>query len=291
MNPRMVVVYRDSEYTQLLNTHGTHGAAAFFLKSRDQDIETVQRRHHLQERALEAVSGLTPRSWRRSRVRRAELDRFLFEPDDVIVAVGQDGLVANTAKYLEAQPVIGVNPDPTRFDGVLVRHSVDGFGHALEQASMGRVQQRTMVEASTDDGQRLLALNEIFLGQRNHQSARYQVCWGECTELQSSSGLIVATGTGSTGWARSIHLSRGSGLDLPAPDAPELVFFVREAFPSRATGTSVVEGSIADGDALTVTSRMDGGVLFGDGLEGDCINLRWSQEVTIRRAARSLHLV
>jgi len=291
VNPRMVVVYRDSEYTELLNTHSTHGAAAFFLKSRDQDIDTVLGRHHLQERALEAVSGLTPRSWRRARVRRAELDRFLFGPDDLIVAVGQDGLVANTAKYLEAQPVIGVNPDPTRFDGVLVRHSVDGFGHALQEALIGRVQRRTMVEARTDDGQTLLALNEIFLGQRTHQSARYQICWDGCRELQSSSGLIVATGTGSTGWARSIHQSRRCELPLPTPDAPELVFFVREAFPSRATGTALVEGRIGDGDALTVTSHMDDGVLFGDGLETDCITLRWSQEVRIRRSERALHLV
>jgi hypothetical protein len=36
------------------------------------------------------------------------------------VARGQDGLAANTLKYLKnAQPVIGVNPDPGRWDGVL----------------------------------------------------------------------------------------------------------------------------------------------------------------------------
>jgi len=60
------------------------------------------------------VLGAIPSDWRRARVDRADLDRFLFEPEDVVVAVGQDGLVANVAKYLTGQPVIGCNPDPKR---------------------------------------------------------------------------------------------------------------------------------------------------------------------------------
>ncbi len=43
---------------------------------------------------------------------RPELNRFLFEPEDVVIAVGQDGLVANVAKYLSGQMVVGVNPLP-----------------------------------------------------------------------------------------------------------------------------------------------------------------------------------
>ena len=41
---------------------------------------------------------------------RGDLDRFLFEPDDLVVIVGQDGLVANVSKYLDGQPVVGINP-------------------------------------------------------------------------------------------------------------------------------------------------------------------------------------
>lgn len=31
---------------------------------------------------------------------------------DIVVVIGQDGLVANTLKYLDGQPVIAINPDP-----------------------------------------------------------------------------------------------------------------------------------------------------------------------------------
>ncbi len=38
------------------------------------------------------------------------------------MVVGQDGLVANVAKYVQAQPVIGVDPLPGANAGVLVAH-------------------------------------------------------------------------------------------------------------------------------------------------------------------------
>ena len=71
-----------------------------------------------------------PADWRQALVRRADLDRFLFGPEDVVVAVGQDGLVANVAKYLDGQPVLGVNPAPDLYDGVLVRVPLGAPGRA-----------------------------------------------------------------------------------------------------------------------------------------------------------------
>lgn len=293
MEPRVVVVRRSTEYEELLHTHSTHGQAAFFLRSRGQDIETVVERQRRQDEALAAVLSAVPDAWRRARVHRRDLDRFLFEPGDLVVAVGQDGLVANVAKYLEGQPVIGINPDPDQYDGVLVRHAPGEARDLLLRASASELELelRTMVEARTDDGQVLRALNEVFIGHRTHQSARYTLHVGEAWERHSSSGLIVATGTGSTGWARSVHGCHRSPLELPTPTDPELVFFVREAFPSGRTGTSLTEGRVDVSDSLRVRSEMNaGGVLFGDGIEEDRIELVWAREVTVRRAERALCL-
>ena len=69
-----------------------------------------------------AVSSAIPADWRRGMVERADLPRFLFGPDDIVVAVGQDGLVANLAKYLDGQLIVGIDPEPGRNPGVLVRH-------------------------------------------------------------------------------------------------------------------------------------------------------------------------
>ena len=149
-----------------------------------------------------------------------------------------------------------------------------------------------MVQASLDDGQRLLALNEVFVGHTSHQSARYRVRFDAAAERQSSSGVIVATGTGATGWARSVHGMRRSSLDLPRPTEPRLAFFVREAFPSRSTGVSIQEGLVPADTALTIHSEMDdGGVVFGDGIEQDRLEFPWGARLEVRCAEQSLRLV
>ena len=149
-----------------------------------------------------------------------------------------------------------------------------------------------MVEARTRDGQALLALNEIFVGHRTHQSARYLLGFGGRRERHSSSGFICATGTGATGWARSIALGRTDAPPPPAPTAPELVFLVREAWPSVRTGTSLVAGVVGAGAELVVTSEMnDGGVVFGDGIEDDRLPMPYGQELALRRAEQVLRLV
>ncbi len=292
--PRAVVITRPTEYQALLDRHATVGQARFFLESRGQSLDAVSERHARFESALQQVMSAIPKSWRAARLARQDLDRFLFEPEDLVLVLGQDGLVANTAKYLSGQLVIGLNPDPERFDGVLVTHPPQATGDLLALATEGggTIEQRTMVEAVVDDGRRLRALNELFVGHRTHQSARYSLQFGDRQELQSSSGLIVASGTGSSGWARSINRERGESLALPEPTETRLAFFVREAFPSRATGVELTEGLLEQTDQLAVTSRMDtGGVVFGDGIEQDRLLLAWGQTVRIGIASQCLRLL
>ena len=292
--PRVVVVTRKSDYQLLLERHGTHEQARFFLSSRDQDVDQVLARHQRFEGELSVVLQAVPRAWRRARIERGDLHRFLFEPEDIVVAVGQDGLVANVAKYLDGQHVVGINPDPERYDGVLVPSQSSQAERLLLSIPRGEVtvELRTMVEARLDDGQRLLALNEIFVGHQSHQSARYLIELAERSERHSSSGLIVTTGTGATGWARSVHRERRTEVVLPSPEEARLAFFVREAFPSRATGTDLTDGALGPDASLVVVSRMnDGGVLFGDGIEDDRLLFHWGSRATLRIAPQTLKLV
>jgi len=292
--PRVVVVTRSTEYQRLLQHHATAGQARFFLRQRSLATTEVEGRHGRVSGSMLAVEQAIPTDWRRNQVQRSDLDRFLFEPDDIIVAVGQDGLVANVSKYLQGQPVIGINPDPGRNPGVLVRHPPAAISRLLAQLVQGRalVEQRVMVEARLDDGQSLRALNEVFIGHRSHQSARYRLLWQGQEERQSSSGLIVTTGTGATGWASSIQRERGSQLPPPTPTEERLAFFVREAWPSPATGTELTEGSIQSGEVLEVISEMDdGGVAFGDGIEADSLQLLWGQRVQVSLAESYMRLV
>ncbi|MFG3473836.1 hypothetical protein ACGF3K_00995 [Streptomyces sp. NPDC047980] len=341
--PRAVIVHRTTEYEELLARHGTHGQAEFFLSSRGRSIHEVAERHGRTRRALAAVSAAVPAQWRRARVERADLDRFLFAPEDVVVVAGQDGLVANTAKYLDGQPVVGIDTDPGRNAGVLVRHRPADTARLL-RAAVGRAattDELTMVEAVADDTQRLVALNEIYLGRPDHQTSRYRLDLdgpgdpaeparatvgtggdgggrsgrsgrigpgtgrrgsdagrrgragddARAGEAQASSGVLVGTGTGATGWLRSLWRERGGSHPLPAPAEARLLWFVREAWPSPTTGTSLVEGDLPAGRRLRITVESDRLVAFGDGMESDALELTWGQSVRVGVSDTSLRLL
>jgi hypothetical protein len=148
-----------------------------------------------------------------------------------------------------------------------------------------------MVVAEREDGQRLRALNEVYVGHQTHQSARYRIRWAKKEERQSSSGIICSTGTGSTGWARSIARQRKI-KELPRPQDRWLAWFVREPFPSVATGTTLDFGKVAPESPLEIVSEMsEGGVLFADGIETDRVEFASGQSVTIKLDDHTLRLV
>lgn len=289
--PRLVLVRRETELDRVRATYPSLATARFLLEQRGLSLAAVEDAHREFAEVIRRVRAVVPPDWRQATIMRAEVERFVFAPDDIVLAVGQDGLVANVAKYLDGQTVIGVDPAPGRNAGKLVRFSVFEVEEALGDAAARRlpIERRVMAEAKLDDGVSLLALNEIFVGHRSHQSARYTLAIEGARERQSSSGLIVATGTGATGWAASIMQATGRHLDLP-PEAPRLGFLVREAWPSPATGADLVAGLVRD-ETLLVTSEMDeGGTIFADGIETDHLGFGWGRQVRIGVAEKRLML-
>ena len=292
--PRGVVVHRASELSELVDRHGTRGQVEFFLRTRGRTLAELQLRQDALDDALRTVSAAIPADWRRGWVERGDLSRFDFEPGDVVLVVGPDGLVANTAKYLHDQPLLGVDPEPGRNPGVLVRHRAAEVARLLADLLLGRaaVQARTMVRATADDGAVLDALNDIYLGDAGHQSARYRLQLADGrVEAQSSSGLIVATGTGATGWAASIARERGASTGLPGEASADLAWFVREAWPSPFTGTDLTSGLLTEGNGVEVLVQSDALVAFGDGLEADRLQANWGQTVRLQASPRRLQLV
>jgi hypothetical protein len=306
--PRAVVVHRRSELDLLLERHGTRGQAEFFLRSRGRDLAGVQDRHDALHEALRQVDVGIPSGWRRAAVERVDLPRLRFDPEDVVLAVGQDGLVANVAKYIADQPVIGVDPEPGVNPGVLVRHSAASTRDLLTAVAAGTadLERRCMVEAVLDDGQALRALNELYIGDAGHQSARYRllppgsvqmvgVAGGDGAdhrtgERQSSSGVLIGTGTGATGWCASLARDRSAAPPLPGPLARQLAWFVREAWPSPSTFTHWTQGLLAADEVLRIVAEGEL-VVFGDGLESDRLQVGWGQQICLRAAAQQLTLV
>jgi hypothetical protein len=290
--PRVVIVTRPSGYRELLDRHGTPGAVEYFLRDRAAaELRDLRALDVASTAALAQVQAAVPAGWRVGRADRAELAAFPFVADDIVVSVGPDGLVANVAKYLDAQPVIGVCPAGP---GVLARHHPGEVAAALRAVASGAaaVEERVTVRAELDDGQQLRGLNEVFVGDAGHQSARYLLRTPDGRgEPQSSSGVLVGTGTGATGWCASVARTLADAPPLPAPAEPALCWFVREAWPSPTTAVDLVAGRLAAGEHLELTVGSDRLVVFSDGGEADRLVARRGQRVTIGLAPQRLRLV
>ncbi|WP_211259138.1 sugar kinase [Dyella japonica] len=305
---RIVLVTRKTRLEELIVRFNTIEQARFYVEHLGADFADYESEHRVYGQAVVTTEAALSRLGRVHRLDRTLLANYMFAPDALVVVLGQDGLVANTLKYLKnTQPVMGVNPDAARWDGVLLPFGVDDVEVVAKEVFAGKRSSRrvTMARAALSDGQELHAVNDLFIGPRTHISARYQIQQGELIEHHSSSGIIVSTGLGSTGWFQSLLAGATAiaGHGLPkavqamqghgfAWDAPQLRYTVREPFPSKTTQTNMVFGAITANQPLRLVSQMPGyGVIFSDGIEADFLEFNSGMTATIGVAEREGKLV
>ena len=304
---KIVLIKRKTRLEELVARHNTVEQARFYVEHLGSDFDDYVEEDARYREALRQVGEVLSALGRLQVVDREHVPNYIFGQGDTVVAVGQDGLVANTLKYLDGQPLIGVNPDPRRWDGVLLPFTVKDMKLLLPEVFAGKrpVKSVSMAKASLNDGQVLYGVNDLFIGQRTHVSSRYHLQCGKTAEEQSSSGIIISTGLGATGWLKSIvagargvmatldgEYSSPVGFQPPPWDADYLQFTVREPFQSRSSAASVVFGRISAKRPMRITSHMpENGVIFSDGIESDFLEFRSGVEATITVAEKKGYLV
>ena len=304
MFEKIVVVTRKTRLAELIERFNTVGQARFYIEHAGGDFAEYEREDDAYRRAVESVRRQLDLDLKVQMLDRGLVPTVLFTDKDLIVTLGQDGLVANTAKYVRGQPIVAVNPDAERFDGILMPFSPAQARGAVGTVLSGKARTRavTMAEARFSDGQRLLAFNDLFLGARSHVSARYRIAVDGKSEQHSSSGVLVSTGAGSTGWISSVFNMVGGvsaamgGVGCAAArmgwEDPRLFFVTREPFVSRHSTAALVAGWIADGRELVLESAMPmGGCVFSDGVEADSVEFNAGATVRVRRAQETAQLV
>ncbi len=307
---RVIIVTAKTRLEKLKKRFNTISQAKFYLERQGSDFGALKKEDSMLNFSVDAVQKELQGVAKTKIISKEFLPNYIFSDKDIVVVVGQDGLVANTAKYAHGIPIIGVNPDPSQYDGVLLPFKTHEIERIVEKTLEGKHQQKevTMAEARLNDGQRLLAFNDLFIGPQTHRSARYKLTYHKKTESQSSSGIIVSTGAGSTGWLSSLmNMANGVAAAFPTQiddltgriasmkfasknqtsslygdgppiasyeplpwDTNKLVFVVREPFRSRTSNISLSAGMIHSKEHLRIESLMpQGGVIFSDGIEED----------------------
>lgn len=303
---KIVLITRRTRLDDLISRFNTRDQARFYVEHLGSDFSDYMAEDQAYKDAVRQADAVLSRHGRLQLVDRSFVPNFIFGPQDTVLALGQDGLVANVMKYLDGQLLIGVNPDPKRCEGILLPFGVADLDRLMPDIFSGRrsVKTVTMAQARLNTGETLYGVNDLFVGPRSHTSARYTIRIGEKCETHSSSGVIVSTGLGATGWMRSV-LAGAAGVSaaLGQPlkvcekrsfrwDADYLYFSVREPWPSKTSAAGITFGKVTASEPLVLTSLMpENGVIFSDGIENDFLSFNSGTEAVIGVAQRQGHLV
>lgn len=303
---KVVLVTRETRLEGLIERFNTRSQTKFYVTQSGGNFSLFEQEHETYHRAVNMLKHLIREKYKLQVVQRSFLPNFVFSPQDVIVTIGIDGLVVNTAKYLAGQPLIAVNPDPAHIDGILLPFQVSEALSAIEKVFEGtqKYKQITMAQVTLNDGQTLRAFNDLFIGAASHISARYQLELQGKSEAHSSSGIIVSTGAGSTGWISSVvnmtngvirkFQPKGNSIKVPKLDwnAESLLFAVREPFASKTSSANIVSGYITKQQPLIIESQMEQhGVIFSDGMESDFLSFNAGTKAIITLAEQKTNLV
>jgi NAD kinase len=318
---KIILVVRRTRLDDLIARFNTLAQAQFYVEHLGADFSDYQKEHENYKKAVMTAEAQLHRLGRVQVLDRDFLPNFIFAEQDTVVVLGQDGLVANTVKYLNGQMIIGVNPDPQRWDGILLPFQVTDLRKVVPEvfAQHRPIQEVTMAKASLNDGQILYAVNDLFIGRKSHTSALYQIQIGQQQEQQSSSGIIVSTGLGSTAWFKSLvigataitqallkegklvaldsfsgRINQEQMIDSSYPwDTNYLHFTVREPFPSNSNSvTKLIFGKITAEQSMLLVSQMpENGVIFSDGIENDFLEFNAGTQAVISIAEKRGYLV
>lgn len=307
MFDKIILVTLKTRLEELIERFNTREQAKFYIEHMGLHFADYDGEHENYHRSLKQlrreIEVLVPKI---QMIERSFLPNFIFGASDLVITLGRDGLVANTAKYLDGQPIFAVNPDPARIDGLLVPFATSGVTRGLQKVLENQASYHTitMAEVTLNDHQKMLAFNDFYIGQRTHLSSRYRLTWKKQTEPQSSSGVLVSTGVGSTGWLSSTQNMAYAVSRLLVPtqerlprltlswEDRRLVFVVREPFESKASKIQMGAGILEEGEELILESTMpEGGVIFSDGIEKDTLEFNSGSVATIKAASKKTRLI
>ncbi|MBV1923486.1 MAG: NAD(+)/NADH kinase [Flavobacteriaceae bacterium] len=302
---RIIIIREKTRLEQLIERFNSKAQAKFYIESSGGDFTFFELEHHTFYESLSKIKESIAEFLKYKIINRSFLPTYIFTENDLVLVIGQDGLVANTAKYVDGLPIIGINPDIERYDGVLLKHTPSDLKGILKNVIKGNFEtkQVTMAKATLNDGQVLLAFNDFYIGADSHVSSRYSIDFKGIKEQQSSSGIIVSTGAGSTGWLSSIFNmtnnisgyyntnspTYGTNIDW---NANKLIFVVREPFLSKMSQINIGHGIITKRNTLKIESNMPTkGVIFSDGIESDFLNFNSGSNVEIGIANEKANLI
>lgn len=256
LNPAKILLTRKLSILEydMQKFHLTETEAINRYKKMGVDTEKVLASHQRQIDSQKIMQEYLPDS---RLIIGEHLNHQTIKKYDAVVALGGDNYFQYVARFLKNTPIIGVNSDPTNSEGAILNFNTQTFKSLLPKLIQGtyRVKPWTRLKA-TVNGKiiKALAVSEIYIGAKERLTcSRYHIELDNIGEEHKDSGIIIATGTGSTGWYRSAASCAHNKSKSFSPTSPKAQFICTEVYHGKLNGMKLIRGTLYPGKVLKIT--------------------------------------
>lgn len=239
-------------------------------KYRDEgaNVETILSSHATQQASLGKLRQIFDPS---QFIARDDLAESVNQDADLVIAFGGDNHFVYVSHFAKSAMILGINSDPQRSDGALTSLTADQCEEALQALTRGdySIEEWPRLEALVNGKPLPLTTSELFVGERERvYMSRYVLKHGDVEETQKSSGLLITTGAGSTGWYDSACRYLHPDGNVFARTEPKFVFLATEPSKGRLNRSKLLEGTVQAGESLRIQSLNDSsGLVSVDSLD------------------------
>ena len=105
---KIILIIRKTRLDDLISRFNTEAQARFYIEHLGSDFSEYVDEDRKYKTAVKEAGNILSQLGRLQVLDRLYVPNFIFGREDIIVVLGQDGLVANVLKYLDNQPAVGL---------------------------------------------------------------------------------------------------------------------------------------------------------------------------------------
>jgi len=225
-------------------------------KKENVNIERIIRSHENQKANLDRLKKYFDDE---QFYRRENFTKDIADKAELIISFGGDNHFQYVSHFVNSNILMGINSDPKSSEGALTYFNADHLEDIITKLKKDNFEVEEWVRLEVKLGnETYLATAEVFLGEdRRKMMSRYILELNGKKEEQKSSGLLVVTGAGSTGWydssCRYIY-ENGNPFSKTSDYAR---FLATETYRGKLNGYKMIEGSLEKEQEIKLYSLAD----------------------------------
>ena len=287
MHPTEIIfVYRPSRLEVDQYTHNLSISEVISLYKREGvDYDKILKSHERDLIARQEIKKVFPEA---DIVPSCIFTPELSLPKKLTVSVGGDESFKKVAHLSRTPYITSIVSDVIRSEGALACCSIDHLelfrNHLLNESYI--VEKWHKTEVIINDTFVYTAIDTVYVGNKSSfLISKYVLKYKDLIEEQRSSGIIISTGAGSTGWFKA---AGGTPFSRTAKYSK---FIVREPYTGRIYKAKITKGTIDQKTNLEIISLMhkNQGIINIDSIISH--NFEAGFKVIIRTSKRSINFI